>query len=184
MTRSLPIAALLLFTVACNSNKTEPAAEPTTVAPATETPAPAPQKHEYATKPWYSSDFEIGDFKQGDIVVELWKQFDDNTIEKGLDYFADTVSMSGADGFRFTGTRDSLMKMVKKMRGGFSAYRTTIAAIAPLKSVDKNENWVCIWGTEYTTFKNKVDSSDIQENWRFDKNGKVAFMHSYSRKTH
>jgi hypothetical protein len=181
MKKFMPIAAMLLFIVACNSNTPETTAEATTVA-AAETAAPA--KHEYATKPWYSSDFEIGDYKNGDVVVALWKQFDDNNLDAGLNYFADTVSMSFADGFQYTGTRDSLMKIVKGMRSGFSAFRSSIAAIVPLRSIDKDESWVCIWGTEYTTMKNKVDSAEIQENWRFDKNGKIAFMHSYARKTH
>jgi len=183
MTRSLTIAALLLFTVACNSNKTEPAAEPTTVSPTTEPPvsSPAPP-HEYAVKATYSSAFEIGDHKLGDIIVELWKQYDENTLDKGLDYFADTVTMWMADGWRFHGTRDSLMKLTKKSRADYSSMKAVVVAIVPLKSTDKNENWVSIYGTEYSTMKNKKDSSDIQENWMFDKNGKVAMMHSYRRK--
>jgi hypothetical protein len=45
-----------------------------------------------------------------------------------------------------------------------------------------NENWVSIYGTEYTTIKNKVDSADLQENWRFNKDGKINMMHQYKRK--
>jgi hypothetical protein len=179
MTRSLPIAALLLFTVACNSNKTEPAPEATTVAPVAE--APAPEKHDYGIKATYSTDFGLGDPKLGDVVIALWKQYDDNTLEKGRGYFADSVTM-WTDGWKYHGTSDSLMKMVMKMRNTYSANKTVIAAIAPLKANDLNENWVCIWGTEYTTLKGKKDSMDIQENWRFDKNGKIDMMHSYRRK--
>jgi hypothetical protein len=183
MTRSLLLAALLLFTASCNSNKTEPA-EATTVAADTTASAPAPMKHEYATKAWYSSEFAIGDVNQGDIVVDLWKQFDDNTLDNALKYFADSVNMSFSDGTNFKGTKEGAVKMAKGLRGNFSSFKTTIAAIVPLKSTDKNENWVSIWGTEYTTMKGKADSTDIQENWMFDKNGKVAYMHNYSRKMH
>ena len=181
MTKTLTMAAILLFTISCNSDKTETAAETTSVADAAEPPAPAPA-HEYAVKATYSSSFEIGDPKHADIVIDLWKQYDENTLDKGLDYFADTVDMWMADGWRFHGTRDSAMKLTKQARAGFSEMKGVIAAITPLKSTDKNENWVIVYGTEYYTVKNKKDSSDIQENWRFDKNGKITLMHSYRRK--
>lgn len=181
MTKKLPVAALLLFFLACNSSSTEtPAESDTTAATVAATPAAAP--HEYAVKATYSSAFEMGDPKYADIVIELWKQYDDNTLDKGLDYFADTVTMWMADGWRFRGTRDSLMKMTKESRKGFSSMKGVVAAIIPLKITDRNENWVSIYGTEYFTVKNKKDSSELQENWRFDKNGKVDMMHSYRRK--
>ena len=181
MIKTLPIAALLLFTIACNDNKTEPATEATAETPATETPAPAPP-HEYAVKATYSSSFEIGDPKNGDAIIELWKQFDEYTLDMGMDKFADSVTIWMNDGWKYYGTRDSLMKMMKKLRGEYSAVKSVVVAIVPLKSTDMNQSWVSIYGTEYTTMKNKKDSLDIQENWRFNKDGKIDFMHSYRRK--
>ncbi len=181
MTKTLLITALLLSAIACNESKTETATEPATVAAGTEaTPAAAP--HEYAVKSSYSSAFEIGDYSQADKVVELWKQYDDNTLEKGLDMFADTVTMMMADGWRYHGTKDSLMKLTKVERAKYSTVKSKIVAITPLKATDLNESWVIIYGTEYMTSKNKTDSSDLQENWRFNKDGKIDMMHSYRRK--
>jgi hypothetical protein len=77
----------------------ESTADSTTVA-AAEPSAAAP--HQYATKASYSSSFEIGDPKQGDIVIELWKQFDANTLDQGLNYFADTVDLWTNDGWRIS----------------------------------------------------------------------------------
>jgi hypothetical protein len=180
MTKALTVAALLLFSVSCNDAKKEAAIEPAADTTAA-APAPAPP-HQYAVKATYSSSFELGDPAQADKVIELWKQYDENTLDKGSEYFADTVTVWDATGWRYHGTKDSLLTMVKKMRSALSASKSVVAAVIPLKSTDMNENWVSIYGTEYTTTKNKKDSSDLQENWRFDKNGKIDMLHSYRRK--
>jgi hypothetical protein len=180
MTKALTAAALLLFTVSCNdANKeaaTEPAADSSAVAT---TPA---RPHEYAVNATFSSDFEIGDPSQADKVVDLWKQYDENTLDKGLDYFADTVTLAMHDGWKYHGTRDSLMKLMKQKRGEYSQINSVIIGIIPLRATDIKENWVSIFGTEYTTRKNKMDSADIQEYWRFNKDGKIDMMHSFKRK--
>ena len=180
MTKALTVAALLLITISCNDDKkdavTESAADSSAVVNAPAKP------HEYAVNATFSSDFEIGDPNQADKIVELWKQYDENTLDKGLDYFADTVTLAMHDGWKYFGTRDSLMKLMKKKRGEYSAVNSVIVGIIPLKATDLKENWVSILGTEYTTMKNKKDSADIQEYWRFNKDGKIDLMHSYKRK--
>jgi hypothetical protein len=184
MTKALTVAALLLFSASCNDAKkeaaTEPAADSSAMAPVV-ADAPAPP-HQYAVKATYSSAFALGDASQADKVVELWKQYDENTLDKGLNYFADTVELWMADGWKYHGTRDSLMKIMKKVRGGYSAMKGEIAAIVPLKATDLDANWVCVWGTEYSTVKNKKDSADVQENWRINKDGKIDMMQAYRRK--
>jgi hypothetical protein len=87
-----------------------------------------------------------------------------------------------ADGWKFAGSRDSLMKLMKQKRGEYSEVNSVIVGIIPLRATDLKENWVSILGTEYTTMKNKKDSADIQEYWRFNKDGKIDMMHSYKRK--
>ena len=48
------------------------------------------------------------------------------------------------------------------------------------KSVDKNEHWALIWGKEVDTDKKgKVDSSYLQETWRFNNDGKDDLMFQY-----
>jgi hypothetical protein len=180
MTKAITVAALLLFTVSCNDAKKEDAMEPAADSSAVATAPAGP--HEYAVNATFSSDFEIGDYTQADKVVDLWKQYDENTLDKGLDYFADTVTLAMHDGWKYRGTRDSLMKLMKKKRGDYSSINSVIIGIIPLRAKDLKENWVSIFGTEYTTMKNKKDSADIQEYWRFNKDGKIDMMHSFKRK--
>ena len=49
-----------------------------------------------------------------------------------------------------------------------------------IESIDKNENWVCVWGMETDTDKKgKVDSSYLQETWRFNKDGKADLFYQF-----
>jgi hypothetical protein len=83
MTKALTVAALLLFSVSCSDAKKDDTMETISDSSAVTTPA----HHEYAVNATFSSDFEIGDPNQADKVVALWKQYDENTLDKGLGLF-------------------------------------------------------------------------------------------------
>ena len=80
--------------------------------------------------------------------------------------------------------------LTRRLRKGMQAYRSsfkgmemTMDAIFAVKSTDKNEDWVTVWGTEIQTDMNgKVDSISLQETWRFNKAGKVDLMFQAVRK--
>ncbi|MBN8855275.1 MAG: hypothetical protein BGO55_24280 [Sphingobacteriales bacterium 50-39] len=45
----------------------------------------------------------------------------------------------------------------------------------------RNEHWVLVWGTEIDTYKNgKVDSTELQETWKFDQNGKAILLYQFA----
>ena len=88
--------------------------------------------------------------------------------------------MHFADGNRMVGTRDSALAGAKQYRGMYSTVKSTVHAITPLRSTDKNEDWVCIWGTEVHTMNGKTDSVQLQETWRFNKDGKVSLLYQYA----
>jgi len=56
----------------------------------------------------------------------------------------------------------------------------SVHAWVPLRSKDRNEEWVLIWSREISTdAKGKKSVRELQETWRFDKNGKVNLMYQY-----
>jgi hypothetical protein len=129
----------------------------------------------------YSSDFSIGNPANSRKILELWKDFDNNTLE-AHDYFADTAVMFFPDGTMAKG-KDSIMAGAKQFRSSMSNVTSTLDAWVPLKSNDRNESWVALWGTETATSPDgKVDKRDIQEIWRINKDGKVDFMKQFSAK--
>lgn len=129
----------------------------------------------------YSSNFTIGNPADAKMVMELWKDLDDNSFTH--DYIADTAVMYFADGTMAKGG-DSILAGVQKYRSSMSNVTSTVDAVVPLKSVDRNENWVAIWGTDSSTSPDgKVEKRDINEIWRFNKDGKVDFMKQFTAKS-
>jgi hypothetical protein len=138
-------------------------------------------KMSYPYMAGYSSDFTIGNPADAKKILELWKDFDNNTFD-AHDYFADTAVMYFPDGTMAKG-KDSIMAGAKQFRSSMSSVTSTLDAWVPLKSVDRNENWVAVWGTETDTSPDgKVDKRDLHEIWRFNKDGKVDFMKQFMAK--
>lgn len=174
MTKLIPVA-LLLLVASCNTPSNEPAAvtaEPTT--------APAPAKHDYGVKATYSSDFALADPALGDIVVKLWKQYDENKLADGKDYFADSVDVK-MPGFIKKMSRDSMIVGVSGDRSQYSKVNSVIDAIIPVKANDKDESAVLMWGVETSTMKGKETKRDIHEVWIFNKAGKITNIEQYIR---
>ena len=55
----------------------------------------------------YSSNFQIGDPANSKMILELWKDYDDNAFDRH-DYFADTAVMFFPDGSMVRG-KDSIL---------------------------------------------------------------------------
>jgi len=129
----------------------------------------------------YSSNFQIGDPANSKMILELWKDYDDNAFDRH-DYFADTAVMFFPDGSMVRG-KDSIIAGAKRFRGALTSATSTLNAWVPLKSVDRDENWVAVWGTETdVTPDGKTNKTDIHEIWRINKDGKVDFMKQFASK--
>lgn len=138
------------------------------------------QKMDMPYKANYSSDFAIGNAKYSKMILELWKDFDENAFDRHAGYFADTVVMFFPDGSMVKG-KDSTIAGAKSYRNAMSGCISTLDAFIPLKSIDKNENWVAVWGTETDTYPDgKTSKKDLHEIWRINKDGKVDFMKQFS----
>ncbi|MDB5221948.1 MAG: hypothetical protein JWN83_615, partial [Chitinophagaceae bacterium] len=108
-----------------------------------------------------------------------WKDWDDNAFDRH-DYMADTLVMYLPDGSVVKGKAANL-EGAKKYRGGMTSAKSTIDAWIPLRSVDRKEDWVAIWGTETDTWPDgKVETRNIQEVWRINKDGKVDLMRQFT----
>lgn len=137
----------------------------------------------YPYSPSYTSQFEIGDPAHSKTILDLAKDWDNNNLDHSKQFFADTVTMFTADGTVMTGSADSLIAATKPYRNSLGTVSSTVHAWVPLKATEKNENWVLLWYTEYKTdAKGKKDSTEYQETWRLNKEGKADMMMQYMRK--
>jgi hypothetical protein len=129
----------------------------------------------------YSSKFIIANPGYSEKVLMLWRDFNNNTLDAHLDMFADTVSMTLANGAMIKGKAENLAG-AKQFRSSVTDYKSTVDAWVSLKSTDRNENVVCIWGEEeYTDKDGKKVKTSLQEVWGFNKDGKVDLMLQYAR---
>lgn len=170
--------AVAMAIASCN-NQTE------TTAAVADKPAPATETAPYPIVAAYSKDFEIGDPELGRKILELWVHFDNNELDKGVGYFADSVRIEFPDGSILNGPKDSVMAATKAYRNTYSTVHSTVEAWTVLKPKenDRPGSWVCIWGKEVDTGKDgKVDSIYLQENWHFNTAGKIDLMLQFARK--
>jgi hypothetical protein len=132
-------------------------------------------------KATYSSNFKMGKPALANRILDLWKDWDDNQLDRH-DFFSDTVTMMFADGMVMKGKKENL-EAAKKYRSGFTKVVSTVHAWLPLTSNDRNEDAVCIWGHEVNTLPDgKEETRDIHEVWWFNKDGKVASMRQWTAK--
>ena len=130
----------------------------------------------------YSSKFAMGDAKNVRTIFDLYKDWDANTLDNSKDRFADSVTLIFNNGEMMAGTRDSIIAKSKGFRNSMGTITTQVHAVVPLKSTDKNEDWVLVWFKEYRTDANgKKDSTEMQETWRLNKDGKADLLYQYAQ---
>ena len=128
----------------------------------------------------YSSSFTIADPSYSEKILTLWKDFENNTLDNHVDMIADTVTMMFSQGAPVKGKAENLAG-AKAYRGSLKNYKVTVDAWMSVKSTDKNQNFVCIWGAESFTDKDgKQVKQRIHEVWGFNKDGKIDLMMQYT----
>jgi hypothetical protein len=129
----------------------------------------------------YTSSFQIGNPAYSRMILNLWKDWDDNQFDRH-DYFADTVTLWLSDSMVVHGKKDAI-EGAKKFRGAMSSAVSTVHAWVPLHSTDKGDDVVCIWGTEVDTYADgRVETRDLHEVWWINKAGKISQMREWSAK--
>ena len=170
---------ILGLLAACNANDATVKSESTTDSTAAITKV----EPVYPYTPSYSSKFEIGDPEQAKTLLDLQKSWDDNMLDNSKQFFADSVTIMSADGNMMSGPVDSIITNTKPYRNSLGTVNTKVHAWVPLRSTDKDENWVLVWYTEYHKKPNgATDSTELQETWRMNKAGKAEMMLQYEKK--
>lgn len=172
--KKILLFAWLPFFAACNSKDSAKSESNTTASEM------AAKKIQSPYEILYSSQFTMDDPQNAETVLQLWKDWDNGNLSAHKDKIADSMQIYFSDGSVLHNSRDSLLASVQSYRDIYSASASQVDAVMAVKSTDKNENWVLIWGMEKNTDKNgKTDSSHIQETWRFNKDGKADLMYQF-----
>jgi hypothetical protein len=156
------------------SEKTEPAAEAPVVA------EPVVNYPYQATV----SDLKLGNPQYTVKVMEMYKILEaGNSVDSLLlPYFADTVTSVSFDQREFRGPAFEFTKKVSNFRSQFKSLNEEILSFVALRSDAKDFDVVSIWFKERAVRLNgKPDSTLYQENWRFNKDGKIYYRAAFAR---
>ena len=130
----------------------------------------------------YSSKFDMGNSKNVKTIFDLYTDWDNNNLDNSKDNFADSVTLIFSSGDMMAGKRDSIIAQSKAFRNTLGTVNTQVHAVVPLRSTDKNEDWVLVWFKEYRTdAKGKKDSTEFQETWRINTDGKADLLYQYQQ---
>ncbi|MBC9930150.1 hypothetical protein [Chitinophaga qingshengii] len=177
--RKISLFVAIAILAACNSGTNESNTGTATTSGA------GSEKQESLNYPFtasYSSDFEIGSTKNVQTLLNVYQHWDNNVLDKAIPSFAENDTIFFADGGMFAGSRDSLFAVAKKMREPLGMLIDSIHAWVPLRSKDKKEDWVIVWTRQISTdAQGKRTATELQETWRFDKNGKINLMYQYAQ---
>ena len=137
----------------------------------------------YAYKATYSSDITVPSKPEiGQMVLTVWKMFENRQIDSLKKFYADTVTYDNSDGYHFYGSSGALLGFARKDVEGLDSLRFDISMWQSLHLNDRNEDWVYIWAAERRYPKGgKADTSLIHEQWKVE-NGKVSYFNQYKAK--
>jgi hypothetical protein len=170
----------LIILVSCNSNQPTPAAEP--AKPATDSAVAVAPTINSPYEIGYSSKFIMGNPKNAESILTLWKDYDNGNLSAHKEILADTFAAYLGGGAQLRAARDSAIGIIQKHRDALKAAVDRVDAVMAVRSTDKNEDWVLIWGTEIDTHKDgKMDSVNLQETWRINKDGKADLLFQFER---
>jgi hypothetical protein len=130
-------------------------------------------------KATYSSSFVCSDNEKNvQMVLQSYKDWEDNKISNAPAYFADTITYIFPDGNNNRTSRAQFVKEAQVYRDSMTSSKIEIVAYTNLHSTDKNTDWVNVWYKQTDTWKKgKVDSAFFQDDNMLT-NGKIVYVSS------
>jgi hypothetical protein len=137
-------------------------------------------KNELPFKPNYSSKIQIGNPEHVKVVLNFWKDWDNNTMDKSNQNFDDSVMVLLSSG-RFIQGKSNLISTRSATRDAIQSVKSTVDVWVPLHITDKNEWLVALWGSQNVIRKDGSKVTQlINEIWRINKDGKVDMIRQYT----
>ena len=130
----------------------------------------------------YTTDFN-NNVPDSELLVVLnsykaWENGDMNALRATM---GDSMNVSGANGFKFSGLTDSLMKDWSLSRDSMSSVKITMDVWLKSHAVKDNSNYINVWYKEVDTYKDgRVDSANYEDDNEM-KNGKITWFSSHKQ---
>lgn len=128
-----------------------------------------------------TTKFSIGSPQYSKIILNLWKDWDNGTLQNFAPLMADDITAVFPDGTVEKG-KEKLLNAATEYRSQFETIKSEIITYTTLKLNDgSNSNVVLIWGEEQGKKKDGSEHKmSLHEVWMFDKNGKISYIQQYA----
>ena len=137
-------------------------------------------KNELPFTPNYSSKIQIGNPEHVRIVLNFWKDWDDNTMKNSNEKLDDSIMVLLSSG-RFIQGKSNWILSRSAAREEILTVKSTVDVWVPLHITDKGEWLVALWGSQNITRKDGSKVTQlINEIWRINNAGKVNMIRQYT----
>jgi hypothetical protein len=175
------ICCLLLCGAACNSDtkNSEKKDTATTGEPKIEMTSSAATTASSSLPPYVVfKNWEVGDPRNAELVLNVYKAWDKNTPGEMATYFADSAAYDLPDGNRRTTNNKNVEATFRKWRSGYKETSNIPFSLISLHSKDRQQDWVIAWTwNKWTTKAGGKDSMLYCDNWRI-RDGKIEYLNS------
>ena len=163
---------ILLFAFAACNNKEESKSEGTTAGS-----IKLPYEAGYSTE--FNNNVSDSNLL---LVLNSYKYWETGDVQALRGTMGDSMSVHGADGFRFNGRTDSLMKIWSGTRDSLSSVVITMEVWLKNHSLKDSMDYINVWYKEIDTYKSgKVDSANYEDD-NAVKDGKIIWFSSHKQK--
>ena len=116
------------------------------------------------------------------LVLNSYKAWENGDLKALRATMGDSMYVTGAESFKFSGLTDSLMNIWMKFRDSLSSVTITMDVWLKNHSVKDSIDWINVWYKEIDTYKTgKVDSANYEDDNGL-KNGKMIWYSSHKQK--
>jgi len=128
----------------------------------------------------YTADI-TDNVSDSDLLVALnsYKYWEAGDMQGLRSTMGDSMSVNGADGFKFNGLTDSLMPYWQSHRDSMSSVNITMDVWRKNHAVKDSGNYITVWYKEIDTYKSgRIDSANFSD-VNAVKDGKITWYSSF-----
>ncbi len=116
------------------------------------------------------------------LVLNSYKYWETGDLKALRSTMGDSMAVNGAEGFKFNGRTDSLMKVWQTTRDSLSSVVITMDAWVKNHALKDSSDYITTWYKEIDTYKTgRIDSTNYAD-VNAIKNGKIVWYSSYKQK--
>lgn len=121
----------------------------------------------------YSAKWTTGDNTNADIVMKLLKSQENETVDTSML----AVWVNYANQYK---RKEQVLSELNAERQRYENWKISVSSIIPVKSTDRNESWVIVYGTiKKKDLQANYTSTDVTQWYKINKDKKIEFIKEF-----